>query len=339
MTTRHLQRLRLEVRPEDASQRVDRFLASRIGGLSRSRIQALIHSGHVSDTRRNLEDPGARVKPGDVLTVEVPAPEPARPVAQNLPLSVVHEDAHLIVLDKPAGLVVHPAAGQASGTLVNALLAHCGDSLSGIGGVRRPGIVHRLDKGTSGLLVVAKTDAAHQGLAKQFARHGADGRLERAYLALAWGALDRPRGTIEAPLARNSTNRTKMAVVRGEGGRRAVTHYEVLETIIGADNRPAVSVVRARLQTGRTHQIRVHMAHIGHPLLGDTTYGAGFAASARRLTNRAQAALKALGRQALHAAVLGFEHPVTGRRLRFESAWPAELRELLEALGSRAEID
>jgi 23S rRNA pseudouridine1911/1915/1917 synthase len=336
MMTPHPQWERLEVKPEDASLRVDRFLASKMEWLSRSRIQALIKSGHVSDVRGTIEDPGTRVKPGDVLTIEVPPPEPARPVAQVLQLSVVYEDAHLIVIDKPAGLVVHPAAGHVAGTLVNALLAHCGDSLSGIGGVKRPGIVHRLDKDTSGLLVVAKSDAAHQGLAEQFASHGADGRLERAYLGLVWGAFDRPRGTIEVPLGRSRKNRTKMAVVRGEGGRRAVTHYEALETVAGADNRPAVSVVRVRLETGRTHQIRVHMAHIGHPLLGDAAYGAGFAASARRLSDRAQAALKSLGRQALHAAVLGFEHPVTGQRVCFESAWPRALRDLLEALGSRA---
>jgi 23S rRNA pseudouridine1911/1915/1917 synthase len=336
MTTPHQRCERLEVQPEDAGQRVDRLLASKMEGLSRSRIQALIRSGHVSDARGTIEDAGARVKPGEVLTVDVPPPEPAQPVAQELRLSVVYEDAHLIVIDKPAGLVVHPAAGHESGTLVNALLAHCGDSLSGIGGVKRPGIVHRLDKDTSGLLVVAKTDSAHQNLAEQFASHGADGRLERAYLGLVWGVFDRPRGTIEAPLGRSRKNRTKMAVVSGEGGRRAVTHYEVLETIPDADNRPAVSVVRVGLQTGRTHQIRVHMAHVGHPLLGDATYGAGFATRARRLSHRAQAALKSLGRQALHAAVLGFAHPVTGKRIRFESAWPRELRDLLEVLGSRA---
>jgi 23S rRNA pseudouridine1911/1915/1917 synthase len=331
----NLSKERLEVQPEDAGERVDRFLASRMSGLSRSRIKTLIKSGLVSDMRGTIENPDAMVKPGDVLTIEVPPPEPARPVAQDLQLTVVYEDSHLIVIDKPAGLVVHPAAGHISGTLVNALLAHCGDSLSGIGGVKRPGIVHRLDKDTSGLLVVAKTDAAHLGLAEQFASHGADGRLQRAYLGLAWGAFDRPRGIIDAPLGRSRTNRKKMAVVRAEGGRRAVTHYEVLETIAGADNGPAVGVMRIGLQTGRTHQIRVHMAHIGHPLLGDATYGAGFAASARRLNDQAQAALKSLGRQALHAAVLGFEHPITGRRLRFESAWPGSLRDLLEALGSR----
>ena len=336
MTTPHQRCERLEVQPEDAGQRVDRLLASKMEGLSRSRIQALIRSGHVSDARGTIEDPGARVKPGEVLTIDVPPAEPARPAAQEAQLAVVYEDAHLIVIDKPAGLVVHPGAGHASGTLVNALIAHCGQSLSGIGGVKRPGIVHRLDKDTSGLLLVAKTDAAHQGLAEQFARHGADGRLERAYLALVWGAFDRPRGVIEAPLGRSPKNRTKMAVVRGEGGRHAVTHYEVVEIFPDADNRPAVSAIRVRLHTGRTHQIRVHMAHIGHPLLGDAIYGAGFATRAHRLALQAQAAVKSLGRQALHAAVLGFEHPIARRRLRFESAWPRELCDLLEALRSGA---
>jgi 23S rRNA pseudouridine1911/1915/1917 synthase len=338
MTIRVSRCERLEVQLEDAGQRVDRYLASRVKGLSRSRIQALIRSGRVSDARGTIEDPGAKVKPGEVLTIDVPPPEPPRPAPEQLQLSVVYEDEHLIVIDKPAGLVVHPAAGHASGTLVNALLAHFGDNLSGIGGVKRPGIVHRLDKDTSGLLLVAKTDAAHRGLAEQFASHGSDGRLERAYLALAWGAFDRPRGTIDASLRRSPKNRTKMAVVRGEGGRHAVTHYEVLETFPDVSSRVAVSAVRAGLHTGRTHQIRVHMAHIGHPLLGDATYGAGYATRARRLSDRAQEALKSLARQALHAAVLGFMHPVTGKRLRFESAWPGDLRELLEALRSRAAI-
>src|SRR5690606_28465139 len=201
--TKRAQHLRLEVPIEATGERLDRFLASRLEDLSRSRIQALIKAGHVRDRRGTIEDPGTRVKPGEMLTVEVPPPEPAEPKPEALPLDVVFEDEHLIVINKPAGLVVHPAAGHASGTLVNALLAHCGSSLSGIGGVMRPGIVHRLDKDTSGLLVIAKTDAAHQGLAKQFAAHGADGRLERAYLAFAWGKFDRPQGTIDAPLGRS----------------------------------------------------------------------------------------------------------------------------------------
>ena len=324
--------LHLEVPPESGGERLDRFLASRLENFSRSRIQTLIRAGHVRDRRATIEDPGARVKPGDALTVEVPPPEPAEPAGEKMDLAIVFEDEDLIVIDKPAGLVVHPAAGHASGTLVNALIAHCGASLSGIGGVMRPGIVHRLDKDTSGLLVVAKSDAAHQGLAQQFAAHGADGRLERAYLAFAWGQFDRSTGQIDAPLGRSTKDRTKISVVRGGGGRRAVTHYRVVETYPGEDGRIAVSLVRLTLETGRTHQIRVHLAHAGHPLLGDPTYGSSFAASAKRLGPAAQVALKDLGRQALHATLLAFEHPRTGRRLRFESPLPADLSALREAL-------
>jgi 23S rRNA pseudouridine1911/1915/1917 synthase len=245
-------------------------------------------------------------------------------------LDVVYEDRHLIVVDKPAHLVVHPAAGHAAGTLVNALIAHCGDSLSGIGGVKRPGIVHRLDKGTSGLLVVAKTDAAHQGLSEQFAAHGADGRLLRSYLALVWRKPLRPRGTIEARLGRSWSNRTKIAVVRGEAGRHAVTHYEVVQTFETAAG--PVSLLKVALETGRTHQIRVHLAHAGYPVLGDATYASGFKAKGAKLAPHARKALEKLGRQALHAAELGFEHPTSGRRLRFASEPPADMRELLSAL-------
>jgi len=327
------ERRHLEVPAEAEGERIDRFLASQLENLSRSRIQALIKAGYVRNRRGTIEDPGLRVKPGDAFVVDLPPPEPAEPQPESIPLKVVWEDDDLIVIDKPADLVVHPAAGHASGTLVNALIAHCGESLSGIGGVQRPGIVHRLDKGTSGLLVVAKNDFAHQALAQQFASHGADGRLERAYLAFVWGQLDRPQGIIEAPLGRSTKDRTKMAVVREGFGRRAVTHYKVIETYPEAEGRAvAVSQVKAILETGRTHQIRVHFAHIGHPLLGDTTYGSGFAASARKLSPEAQAALKALGRQALHATLLGFEHPRTGKKLRFESSLPPELAALRDAL-------
>lgn len=318
--------------PEAPIQRVDRFLASQMPDTSRSRLQALIRSGHVRDRRGTIEDPGARVKPGDVITVDLPAPAPASPAAEAIALDVIWEDSDLIVINKPAGLVVHPAAGHASGTLVNALLAHCGADLSGIGGVLRPGIVHRLDKDTTGLLVVAKSDLAHQGLARQFAAHGADGKLERAYLAFAWGAFDRPRGTIDVPLARSRKHRTKIAAAAPGRGRRAVTHYHVEETYPGTDGRAVVSLVRLILETGRTHQIRVHLAHGGHPLLGDATYGAGFKASAHRLGPAASSALDALGRQALHAARLAFEHPRTGERLSFESPLPRDLQQLREAL-------
>jgi 23S rRNA pseudouridine1911/1915/1917 synthase len=254
-------------------------------------------------------------------------------------LAIAYEDRDLIVIDKPKGLAVHPGPGHASGTLVNALIAHCGASLSGIGGVMRPGIVHRLDKDTTGLMVVAKSDRAHQGLAEQFAAHGADGRLTRGYRAVAWGAPERPRGVIDAALARSAANRTRIAVVRAERGRRAVTHYEVLERFGSGDNPrvrrrsgPIASLLRLVLETGRTHQVRVHLAHIGHPLLGDETYGAGHKASARRLGPRPQAALAALGRQALHAAELAFVHPVSGRRMQFEAPLPSDMADLVDAL-------
>jgi 23S rRNA pseudouridine1911/1915/1917 synthase len=319
--------------PEAAGERLDRFLALRLPELSRARLQALIRAGAVTRHGRPIEDIGLKVKAGERYVVAVPPPQPAEPEPQAMPLAVVYEDADLIVLNKPAGLAVHPGPGHASGTLVNALIAHCGASLSGIGGVKRPGIVHRLDKDTTGLIVVAKTDRAHQGLAAQFAAHGRDGRLERGYRAIAWGAPERAQGVIDAALARSAANRTRIAVVRAGSGRRAVTRYEVLERFGAAGSaRPVASFMRLVLETGRTHQVRVHLAHIGHPLLGDATYGAGFKASAHRLGAEAQAALAALGRQALHAAELGFVHPVSGKRLAFTSPLPPDMARLLAAL-------
>jgi 23S rRNA pseudouridine1911/1915/1917 synthase len=262
----------------------------------------------------------------------VPEPEPATPLPEAIPLVVVSEDEHIIVVDKPAGLVVHPAAGHESGTLVNALIAHCRDSLSGIGGVKRPGIVHRLDKDTSGLLVVAKTDQAHQALSEQFQAHGADGRMERRYLALVWGHPLRQRGVIDAPLARSRTSRTKIAVTHGIAGRNAVTHFEVLERFVDSDGKPLASLLQLTLETGRTHQIRVHMAHSGHPVMGDPVYATGFRTSASRLAPRSRATLQRLDRQALHAAFLRIEHPVTGKPAAFESPLPPDIANLLENL-------
>lgn len=334
MTADAHEAITLSVATEQAGERLDRFVAARVPEVSRSRVQALIRSGHLTIDGQATLDVGRKLKENEAIVLALPPPEPAEPVGQDMALTVVFEDAHVIVIDKPAGLVVHPAAGHSDGTLVNALIAHCGDSLSGIGGVRRPGIVHRLDKDTSGLLVVAKTDAAHHSLSEQFASHGEDGRLQRMYVALVWGALPRPRGTIDAPLGRSPSNRTKMAVVPEAAGRRAVTHYEVTE-IFGDDvNKPIASLVRLQLETGRTHQIRVHLAHIGHPVLGDPVYGVGFKTSAARLSDEGQAALTALGRQALHAAELGFGHPKTGKPLHFESALPADMARLARALGS-----
>ncbi len=322
----------LVVGAEDAGLRLDRFLSGRLTSLSRARLQALIRAGHVSGVRGTIWDGDFRVKPGDRLTVSLPPPAEAGALPEAIPLTVVYEDQDLIVIDKPAGLVVHPAAGHAKGTLVNALIAHCGATLSGIGGALRPGIVHRLDRDTSGLLVVAKTDAAHRGLAAQFAAHGADGRLERSYLALCWGVPVPSRGRIEGRIGRSTTNRRKMAVVSGQAGRAAVTRYQVVRSFPSGGAEAIASLLRLQLETGRTHQIRVHLAHIGHPLLGDPLYGAGFRSRARKLPNAAAEALAQLGRQALHAAALGFEHPLTGRKLRFESSLPRDMAALTERL-------
>ena len=331
---------RVAADPADAGARLDRFLAARLVDLSRSRLQALIRNGAVTCDGRTIGDPGYRVKSGDDYAIQVPEPAPAIPAGEAIALAVVFEDDDLIVIDKPAGLVVHPAAGHATGTLVNALIAHCGQSLSGIGGVRRPGIVHRLDKDTSGLLVIAKSDAAHQGLAAQFAAHGRDGRLERRYLALVWGEPERRQGLVDAPLARSTTNRTKIAVSKTLHlhARNAITHFAVIGTFAGGDGKPVAAQLEVQLETGRTHQIRVHMAHIGHPVMGDQVYGAGFKASANRLSPQAQAALAALGRQALHAAILGFEHPRTGKAMRFETGPPADMATLMRELARTAAI-
>ncbi|HVZ52220.1 MAG TPA: RluA family pseudouridine synthase [Pseudolabrys sp.] len=317
------------IAPEEAGGRLDRVLAARIPSLSRSRLKALILAGQVAVAARTVRDPAAEVNSGDVVSVTLPEPEPAKPAAEAIPLNIVYEDDALIVIDKPAGLVVHPAAGHASGTLVNALIAHCGDSLSGIGGVKRPGIVHRLDKDTTGLMVVAKNDRAHRALSKQFANKR-EGPLERGYLAFVWGAPTRPRGTIDAPLDRHPHARDKQAV--REGGRTAVTHWEVVERYADNDSKPVASLIACTLETGRTHQIRVHLAHIGHPILGDETYGTGFKTKVSRLSAPARAALESLGRQALHAEHLVFEHPDTGELMEFHSPLPADLTALRAAL-------
>jgi 23S rRNA pseudouridine1911/1915/1917 synthase len=315
-----------------AGTRLDAWLAGAIENLGRNRAKKLIVEGHVAISGRTIVEPKRPVKPGERVSVFLPPPEPAEPAAEEIPLVVVYEDDDLIVIDKPAGLVVHPAAGHHGGTLVNALLAHCGTSLSGIGGVARPGILHRLDKDTTGLMVVAKTDRAHQGLAAQFADHGRSGPLERAYLALVWGAPDRPEGTVDLPLGRSTRNREKIEVKRA-GGRHAVTHYQVVEPF-GPPERPIATLVECALETGRTHQIRVHMAAIGHPVVGDRTYGAGFATKAALLPEPARSLVVAFPRQALHAYLLGFEHPATGEELRFESSLPADMAALVAAFKS-----
>jgi 23S rRNA pseudouridine1911/1915/1917 synthase len=333
MSVQHRRREKVVIAGGDAGERLDRVLAARIADLSRSRLKALILAGEVAIGGRTIRDPGHHVNVGDAIMVEVPPAEPAAPEAEDIPLKVAFEDDEIIVIDKPKGLVVHPAAGNWTGTLVNALIAHCGDSLSGIGGVRRPGIVHRLDKDTTGLMVAAKTDRAHASLSRQFADHGRSGVLQRAYLAFVWGVPDRPKGTIEAPIGRHARARDKMAV--RPDGREAVTHWEVLERYSGSDGAPVASLLACRLMTGRTHQIRVHLASIGHPLLGDNTYGSGFRTKTARLPPEARQALAGLGRQALHAYLLGVEHPSRGEYLEFRSELPADLGRLRSSLGAR----
>jgi 23S rRNA pseudouridine1911/1915/1917 synthase len=333
------------VAAEDAGGRLDRVLAAQIAELSRSRLKALIEAGAVAVDGRTIRDPSHRVNAGAAILLEVPEPQPAAPQPEAIPLKIVYEDGDIIVIDKPKNLVVHPAAGHWTGTLVNALIAHCGASLSGIGGERRPGIVHRLDKDTTGLMVVAKNDQAHRALAAQFASHGRDGEpFERGYLAFVWGAPDRPQGTIDRPIDRSPRARDQMAV--REGGRDAVTHWQLLERFDGSapprgagkrgksggKSEAAASLLACRLETGRTHQIRVHLASIGHPLMGDGTYGAGFRTKSVLLPTKAQAALADLGRQALHAYLLSVKHPSSGEILRFRSELPPDLARLHDEL-------
>lgn len=321
---------RIEVQADEAGQRLDRVLTARVAELSRSRLKALIEGGKVSVGGEVLRDPAWHVKVGQTIVVDVPPPVAAEPAGEHIPLDVVFEDDAIIVINKPAGLVVHPAAGHASGTLVNALIAHCGASLSGIGGVRRPGIVHRLDKDTTGILIAAKTDAAHKSLTKQFADHGRTGALRRAYVALVWGAPRLPSGTIDLPIDRHRTAREKMAV--RAGGREAITHWQLIERFKDARGEPVAAALACELETGRTHQIRVHLAHSGHPLLGDDVYGSGFRTKAARLNNAARSRLEALRRQALHAAHLTIEHPRSGEVMSFDAGWPADMTQLAAAL-------
>jgi 23S rRNA pseudouridine1911/1915/1917 synthase len=324
------QRLEVIVEGSEGSPRLDRVLAARVAELSRSRLKTLILEGRVEVRNAPVRDPAYHVAAGDTITIDVPEAVAAEPQGEEIELDIVHEDDDLIVIDKPRGLVVHPAAGHETGTLVNALIAHCGASLSGIGGVRRPGIVHRLDKDTSGLLVVAKNDAAHASLSAQFADHGRTGEMRRGYLAFVWGVPNRIRGTVDAPIDRHPHAREKMAV--RQGGREAITHWEIVESFNGADGKPVASLLACELETGRTHQIRVHLAHIGHPLMGDAVYGPHFKTKAVRLGPQSQAALAALDRQALHAYLLALEHPKTGAILEWNSDLPDDLKALRQAL-------
>jgi 23S rRNA pseudouridine1911/1915/1917 synthase len=328
------------VAADEAGDRLDRLLARHVSELSRSRLKLLIEAGAVAVDGQTIRDPSHKVNSGSAILVDVPPPVPAKPEPEAIPLRVIYEDGDLIVIDKPRNLVVHPAAGHWTGTLVNALIAHCGESLSGIGGERRPGIVHRLDKDTTGVMVVAKNDRAHRKLAAQFADHGrSDDEFERAYLAFVWGVPDQPHGVIDRPIDRHPKSRERMAI--REGGREAVTHWQVLERYGGEPGRsarkggaaePVASLLLCRLETGRTHQIRVHLASIGHPIMGDHVYGSGFRTKSALLPPPAQAAVADLGRQALHAHMLSVKHPSSGEFLQFRSELPPELARLRTAL-------
>ncbi len=324
----------LEAGADAAGQRLDQWLAGRLGPhLSRGRVQALIRQGAVSVGGKVTYTARRKMTAGETVSVELPEPDPAEPQGEDIPLDILYEDDHLIVIDKPAGLVVHPGAGNWTGTLVNALIHHCGASLSGIGGVRRPGIVHRLDKDTSGVMVAAKTDRAHRALSEAFADHGREGDLRRAYVALVWGIPSRPAGTIDAPLGR-AADRMRRAVVpeTRDDARHAVTHYTVEERFGGEQKESATaSLVECRLETGRTHQIRVHMAHIGHPLIGDPDYGQAFRTKANRLPEPLATKVRTFPRQALHARLLEFRHPDTHIAMRFEAPMPGDMEELVVA--------
>ena len=308
-------------------ERLDTFLRRHFPATSRGAIQRLIEQGHIKVNGQQTK-PTHSPRAGEVVEVEWPEARPAEALPEDIRLDIIYEDAALVVLNKPAGLVVHPAAGNEEHTLVNALLHHCAGQLSGIGGVARPGIVHRLDKDTSGLLVIAKTDAAHRSLAAQFADHGREGALERVYLALVWGAPPRPHGKIDAPIGRHPTSRTKMAVLPGKG-RVAVTHYRVVASF-GRGDRIA-SLIECRLETGRTHQVRVHLAHIGVPIVGDPLYAQGFKSKLDTMPEPLRSKLSKLNRQALHACGLSFTHPTTGTLLEFNSPLPDELAEIVDA--------
>jgi 23S rRNA pseudouridine1911/1915/1917 synthase len=313
---------------DHAGWRLDRFLAAALPDFSRSRLKQLLDGEAVSIGARTIKDANHRVKPGESYVVTIPPTAPAAPQGQDIPLEVVYEDKDLIVINKPAGLVVHPAAGNPDGTLVNALIAHCGPGVLRIGGEERPGIVHRLDKDTSGLLVAAKTERAMASLAKQFANH----TIERAYNAVVWGAPRDTTGLIESQIGRSPFDRKRMTVLRA-GGKRAATRYKVIEKF-GPGERPFAALIECRLETGRTHQIRVHLTHLGHPLIGDPQYGRNRVAPKPKspLEARAFTAAADFPRQALHAFVLGFQHPSLHKTLRFEAPWPADFAELVGAL-------
>lgn len=314
----------ITARPEDAGMRLDRFLASASDSdLSRTRLKALIQDGQLTCDGAKITDPSASVKSGAIYELIVPPVEDATPQSEDIPLSIYFEDEHLIVLEKPAGMVVHPAPGSYNGTLVNALLHHCGNSLSGIGGVARPGIVHRLDKDTSGVMMAAKSEKAHHKLSKLFAKHN----LVRRYQTIVWGLPAMRVGTIDAPIGRSRHDRKKMAVL--ENGKEAITHYETLR-----DLPPFAAIVECTLETGRTHQIRVHLSEMGYGIIGDPVYGHPLRSAQMpdQLSRDVLASLRGFGRQALHAAHLGFEHPITKEPLAFDSPLPADMTGLVQQI-------
>jgi 23S rRNA pseudouridine1911/1915/1917 synthase len=321
---------------ESAEGRLDAWLTAQLGAeFSRSRVKVLIKDGMLTVNGAPATDPQKKVRPGETYEILLPEAEDPEPKGEDIPLDILFEDDDVIVISKPSGLVVHPAAGNWTGTLVNALIHHCGDSLSGIGGVKRPGIVHRLDKDTTGVMIVAKNDVAHRHLSLQFADHGRTMPLERAYQAIVWGRPPTLKGTIDAPLGRGTADRTRREVKRAgnQEADEAITHYEVLERFHETSNALSLaSLVECHLETGRTHQIRVHMAHIGHPLLGDAVYGGGFKTKANLLPDDARKVVNGFKRQALHAYMLQFEHPRTGEIMRFEAPLPEDMMALVEAL-------
>ena len=311
----------VEVSSGDDGTRLDRLLATTLVELSRNRIKPLIKEGLVLLNGAPVLNPSHKARAGDIYEITVPEAVESEPEPEDIPLDIIFEDEHLIVINKPAGMVVHPAAGNWSGTLVNALLHHCRDSLSGIGGVKRPGIVHRIDKDTSGLMVVAKSDAAHQGLATLFAAHD----IERRYKAIVWGRVYPPAGEIEGNIGRDPHNRKRMAIIT-KGGKSALTRYKLVENFSDI-----AALVSCELETGRTHQIRVHMGHIGHPLVGEPLYTRPRRSRVSALPEDRQKTILSFNRQALHAETLGFVHPVTDKRLKFEVDFPSDLRELTKA--------
>ena len=314
----------VEVLESDAGERLDRFLAEKLGGLSRNRVKPLVKDGHCLFNGDVITDPSRRIKPGEIYQITIPVASDPDPKPQDIPLDIVFEDEHLIVVNKPARMVVHPAAGNWSGTLVNALLFHCGDTLSGIGGVKRPGIVHRIDKETSGLMVVAKTDQAHQGLAALFEKHD----IERTYKAIVWGRVYPPKGEVDKNIGRDPHNRKRMTAME-TGGKTALTYYELIENF-----GDIACLVRCNLATGRTHQIRVHMSHIGYPLVGDPVYTRPKLSRTKSLPEARQNVIRKFPRQALHAETLGFVHPVTNKPLKFEVEFPPDMKKLLAAFRS-----